>query len=131
MQALEHMIATLKDNKKHLQQTVKEKEDVIVSLQSQVYTFRASVHDYSDLEREINQLNKNKVSYERQISTLTKSNEECNMQILALKREINNQATELYQLRQEKEQLLQEKNSLLEAQKSKEEEYNRRMRAQN
>lgn len=53
------------------------------------------------------------------------------MQILALKREINNQATELYQLRQEKEQLLQERNSLLETQKSKEEEYNSRMRAQN
>lgn len=131
MQALEHMIATLKDNKKHLELTIKEKEDIIAGLESQVYTFRASVHDYSDLEQEINQLNKNRTNYEQQISSLTKNNEELSMQINALKKEINNQATELYQLRLAKEEWMREKSSLLEAQKLKEEEINSRIRANN
>ena len=51
MEALEHMISSLKENKRHLEMTVREKEEVIASLESQVFTFRSSAHDRSDIER--------------------------------------------------------------------------------
>lgn len=74
MEALEHMIATLKDNKKYLEQTIKDKEEIITSLESQVYTFRSSAHDYSGLEREIEQLRSYKNSSTIQIKEMTRQN---------------------------------------------------------
>jgi predicted RNase H-like nuclease (RuvC/YqgF family) len=89
MEALEHMIGSLKSNKAHLEQTIREKEDIIVSLESQVYTFRSSAHDRSEFERELHELRIGKTSAERQIGNLTKANQELSLEVNHLRNQIS------------------------------------------
>ncbi len=45
MEALEQMINSLKENKKYLEKSLKEKEEIITKIESQVYLLKTSKSD--------------------------------------------------------------------------------------
>ena len=75
MEALEQMINSLKENKKYLERVLREKEEAIVTLDSQNYQFQNERNEISTLKTEISSLFESKVKIEKEFSSLLQSHQ--------------------------------------------------------
>lgn len=109
MEALEQMIGSLKENKRYLEKTVKEKDDVIASIEGQLYSLKTSKNDSEQTQRELNELRSQKVDLQRQISSLIKINQEHETNNYNFAQNEKSWTLNMNSLREERDRLLKEK----------------------
>jgi predicted RNase H-like nuclease (RuvC/YqgF family) len=109
MEALEQMIGSLKENKRYLEKTVKEKDDVIANIEAQLYSLKTSKNESEQTQREMNELRSQKVDLQRQISSLIKINQEHETNNYNFAQNEKNWTLNLNSLREDRDRLLKEK----------------------
>ncbi len=70
------MINSLKENKKYLEKSLKEKEEIITKIESQVYVLKTSKSDDQHLQRELYQLREGKKMFQQQMEDYIHINRE-------------------------------------------------------